>query len=277
MKEFHIINIGNSLLSNFKKINDRIKDIPFSDEERWSAYLDDMSFLNEIYSFLLKDPLRGSAEVNSFKKIVKDKDPEDISVYLLGTKTASNEICRVTIERYFKENGYSLYTPAQVSGYFWEEKNYDTNYAKEQFSKDINTILDRLLYLVKKKKEEGYEVYMNPTGGFKPHVVVSALAGFLTDCNVYYIHEEFQDIILMPKLFYLPKGNEIDLLNELSDKKLRSGGECNKLLEQYGNEVERLRIYQLVEIEEDESGKYYGLRITEKGLTYYNFVKKKEV
>lgn len=273
MKEFHIINVGNSLLSNFKKANDSIKNIQFSEEEKWDAYLSDINFLNDIYNFILESPTRYSAEVNSFKRIVDGKDPKDISVYLFGTKTASNEICRVTIERYLKENRYNLYTPSQISGYFWEEKSYDSNYAKEQFSKDINTILDRILYLAKKKKEEGYEVYINPTGGFKPHVVASALAGFLTDCKVYYIHEEFQDVILMPKLFYLPKGKEIELLGILRDKKPRSGSEYRNLLNEYNDEIERLEMYGLVETESDDSNTKYRVKITNRGLTYFNFIK----
>jgi|Deesub1362A_J573_1020465.scaffolds.fasta_scaffold00583_23 putative CRISPR-associated protein (TIGR02619 family) len=276
MKEFHIINVGNSILSNFKNKNEKIKNIDFCEEEKWKEFLKNPDFLEEVYAFLLENPSKNSAEINSFLKMVKNKNPGEIDVYLFGTKTASNEICRITIERYLKENGFNLYTPKQISGYFWEEKEFDPKYAKEQFTKDIGVILDRILYLARKKREKNVEVYINPTGGFKPHVIASALAGFLTGCKVYYIHEEFKEVILLPKLFYLPKGKEIELLKILSDRKPRSGYEFEKLNEKFEKEIERLYLYGLIEKEKDETGKEFRVKITDRGILYYEFVRKNE-
>lgn len=274
MKEFHIISVGNSLLTNFKNKREDLKNIPFSDEEKWKKYLDDSYFLNELYNFLFENPRQNSAELNSLLSFVKGKNKENIHIYLIGTNTGSNNICKYAIERYLKENGFTLYTPKEVSGYFWESSKYDEKIAKEEFTKDIASLLDKILYLVRKKQEEGFDVFINPTGGFKPHVVVSALAGFLTGCRVYYIHEEFKEIIEFPRLFYIPKGKEIQILEILSDKKPRSGKEFYELQERFENEIERLKVYGLVDTERDEYEKEYRVKITQRGLLFYNFIKK---
>lgn len=274
MKEFHIISVGNSLLSNFKDKREDLKNIPFSDEESWGKYLNDPSFLKDIYNFLSENPRKNSGELNSFLSFVEGKSKENIHVYLIGTDTFSNNICKSTIERYLKENSFIIYTPKEISGYFWEAEKYDPKFAILKFTKDIGSLLDRILYIVRKKQEEGFEVFINPTGGFKPHVAVSVLAGFLAGCRVYYIHEEFKEIVEFPRLFYLPKGKEIELLEKLADKKPRSGNEFDELQKRFENEIERLKVYGLVDTEKDEYGKEYRIKITERGLLYYNFTKK---
>lgn len=276
MKQFHIISVGNSLLSNLKNKKEELKNIPFSDEEKWRKYLDNPSFLNEVYNFLSENPRKNSGELNSFLSFIEKENKENVHIYLVGTNTASNNISKYTIERFLKKIGYTIYDPAKFSGYFWEAESYDSRYAREEFSKDMGLLLDRIIVLVRKKQQEGFEVYINPTGGFKPHVVVAALAGFLTGCRVYYIHEEFRGIIEFPRLFYLPKGREIELLKELSDKTPRSGNDFDKLQKGSEDEIERLKYYGLVDTEKDEYGKEYRIKITERGLLFYNFIKKEE-
>lgn len=278
MKQFHIISVGNSLLTNFKNKREDLKNIPFSDEEKWKEYLDDSYFLNELYNFLFENPRQNSAELNSLLRF-KGENKENIHIYLIGTNTVSNNICKYAIERYLKENGFILYTPKEVSGYFWESTYYDEKFARKEFIKNMGELLDRIIYLVGKKQEEGFEVFVNPTGGFKPHVIASALAGFLTGCKVYYIHEEFKEIIEFPRLFYLPRGKEIELLEILSDKRPKSGKEFDNLSKSYENEIERLKIYGLLEIEKDEYGKEYRIKITERGFLFYKEIReiKKEV
>lgn len=277
MKEFHIINVGNSILENFRRSENAKGDItktPFSDEVFWRNLIDNPNFLNDIFNFVNASPREQSAELNSFLRITERKNTEEISVYPFGTKTASNEICRVTIEKFLKEYGYNLFTPTEVSGYFWEEK-YDENFAKNEFEKGISLMLDRIIHLIKKKQEEGFNVFVNPTGGFKAHVIASAMGGFLMGAQVYYIHEEFKELVILPPLFYLPKGKEIELIENLKDKKAKSGGDYEKLEKDFSDEIQRLESYGLVEREKDESGKFYRVKITNRGILYTKF--KKEV
>lgn len=276
MKEFHIINVGNSILENFRSSENAKWDItktPSSEESFWRNLLDNPNFLKEIFNFVKASPRERSAELNSFLRITERKNAKEISVYPFGTQTASNEICKVTLMRFLKENGFNIYTPTEISGYFWEESKYDKDYARSEFEKGISLMYDRIIYLIKKKQEEGFKVFVNPTGGFKTHVIACAMGGFLLGAQVYYIHEEFKELVMLPSLFYLPKGKEIEFLKTLQDKKPRSGKDYEDLEKQYSNEMERLEAYGLIEREYDEFGKYYRVRITNRGILYTKFKK----
>ncbi len=114
-------------------------------------------FLPRLYNFLKSDPKRNSAD--------------------------SNELCRRVIEKFLKEQGCKIYTPYEVSGYFLEAK-FDERYAIDEFKKGISELLDRLIYLARRKAQEEYKVYFNSTGGLKAHVIVTALARFLTNYEI---------------------------------------------------------------------------------------------
>ena len=102
MKEFHIISVGNSLLSNFKNKNEELKSISFSDEEKWRKYLDNPAFLEEVYNFLSENPHRNYAKLNSFLSFIEGESGENIHTYLIGTNTALNNIYKYAIDRYLK-------------------------------------------------------------------------------------------------------------------------------------------------------------------------------
>lgn len=272
MKEFHIINVGTSIITNFIKnckTIEGISSVKLSDNQFWKNFLNNKAYMHEIYEFVKSNPKVYSAELNSFLRKVEKSQSEEISVYFTGTKTYVNEICVRTLERVIKDYGYHLYTAKEFPGYFL------TTYSEENkiksFIEGISEMLDHLINLATKRKQEGYKVYFNPTGGFKAHVIANALAGFMTFSEVYYIHEEFQDIIIFPQLFYLPKGKEIDVLNQLKDKNIISGKECRDLIDKYLEEIERLKTYGLIDIEDDEYLNPYRIKITEKGSLYLKF------
>ena len=268
MKEFHIISTGNSLLSNAQKNNIVDSNKAMSDEDYWKSLLDNPEEIEKLYQFLKENPKGYSAELNTFLRVVEGKNAE-VEVYLFGTQTFSNELVRRLIEKFLKEMEYTIYTPYEVSGYFWERSKFDEEYAKDEFQKGISELLDRLIYLATKKKEEGYKVYFNPTGGLKAHVMACALAGFLTNSEVYYMNEEFHEVVFLPPLLYLPKGKELELLESLSDKVPRAGSDCERLKESYQEEMERLEIYGLIEIERDDTGRQYRVKITNKGILLF--------
>ncbi len=264
-KEFHIISTGVSIITNAQKNNVIPQDKKIRDEEYWRELLDNPSEIQKLKSFVEKDPHKNSAELNTFLRVVEDKDPSNIEIYLFGTKTYSNELCRRILELYLRELGYKLYTPYEISGYFWEAKYYDENYAKDEFKKGISELLDRLIHIAQKKKKEGYEIYFNPTGGLKAHVITTALAGYLVDAQIYYMNEEFNETVFLPKLFYLPKGKEIEILNKLNSSSIISGKETKDLYSSYQNEIERLIVYNLITTETNESGEIFKIKITYKG------------
>lgn len=263
MREFHIISSGLSILSNAKNAGILPKEVKVADEDYWKMLLQNPLEIIKLKEFVKLDPYKNSAELNTFLRVVKNKNPNEIEVYLFGTKTNSNELCRRVIEAYLKELGFRLYTPIEVSGYFWKAR-FDEKYAIDEFRKGISELLDRLIYLAKKKKEEGYKVYFNPTGGLKAHVIATALAAFLVDADVYYMNEEFNEVVFIPPLFYIPKGKEVDILQKLYKNSYLSGKNAEDLYSAVPDEIERLKIYGFVTVEEEFS-KVYRIKITSKG------------
>ncbi|ROL57225.1 putative CRISPR-associated protein [Bacteroidetes/Chlorobi group bacterium Naka2016] len=273
MKEFHIINVGVSIITNFQKSDlspEETKNVKLSDNELWRFFLDNSNMMNKLYDFVNSDPRRHSAELNALLRKIENSQNE-IEVYFTGTKTPVNEICVRTLERFMKERGITVYTTKEFPGYFLV--SFDGEDKVSFFVNGISDMLDHLIRLATKKKEEGYRVYFNPTGGFKAHVIASALAGFMTNCEVYYLNEEFNDIITFPPLFYLPKGKEVDLLKILKDKEIRNEKAYEKLEEEFSEEIDRLEIYGLLEREQDESGRFYRIMITNRGILYLKFKK----
>ena len=267
MKELHIISSGISLLTNAQK-QGIFPDKKISDEDYWQSILDSSIEIQKIVDFLKSDPMKNSAEMNTFLRVVGDKQASNIDVYLFGTNTASNELCRRAIEQFLKDCGFSIYTPYEVSGYFWEAKYYETSYAIDKFKLGVSELLDRLIYLAKKKQKEGYKVFFNSTGGLKAHVIATALAGILTECEIYYMNEEFHEVVFLPKLFYIPKGRELEILRKLSDKKFVTGKEVDEWENNYMEEIDRLEIYGLIARTPKEFQK--SLWITSKGLLFIN-------
>jgi putative CRISPR-associated protein (TIGR02619 family) len=277
MKEFHIISSGVSVITNAQRQGYFPKEVKISDEDYWRKFLDNPSEINKIKEFVSSDPFKNSAELNTFLRVVEGKDPKTIEVYLFGTKTSVSELCRRVLENYLKEKGYAIYTPYEVSGYFWEAQ-YDESYAADEFKKGVAELLDRLITLAKKKINEGYKVYFNPTGGLKAHVIATALAGFLVDTEVYYMNEEFNKVVFLPKLYYLPKGKEINLLNSLSQSSYVSGRDAQEMINQFPNETERLQVYGLIDVEKDEYDNVYRIKINHKGKLFSQiFSRKNEV
>lgn len=268
MKEFHIISSGVSILTNAQRAGVLPVEVRISDESYWKSILDEPTKIKEIKDFVSRDPYKHSAELNTFLRVIDGKNSKDIEVYLFGTNTSSSELCRIVLEQILKEKGVKLYTPIEISGYFWEAQ-YDSNYAIDEFKKGVSELLDRLIALGRKKKEEGYKVFFNPTGGLKAHVIVTALAAFLIDADVYYMNEEFNDIVFMPHLFYLPKGGELKILEKLHSESIVSGLEAQNLYNEMKNELERLSLYGLITLETNEEGIIYRIRITNKGKLLY--------
>lgn len=270
MPQLHIINVGNSLLSKLSE-EGLIEKKPFSEEDYWKSISENKTLINRIYEKVKLNPQKYSAELNSFLHFVglHKQDYSQITIYLSGTTTSSNNISLEIIRKYLRtELQCNVLNPKEVSGYFFEASAYDSGYAIDEFTEGISNILDTFIGLAQKKKKEGYEVFFNPTGGFKAHVIACAIAAVLTQSQMYYIHEEFKKLVIFPPLFYLPKGNEIKILQQLSDKKPISGEKFKQLEKQYPGELERLNSYRLISIEYNDDNLPYRARITNAGLYF---------
>ena len=240
MKEFHIVSIGNSLIKNF---TDHDPGISSSMKSRvWNDLINDSAFLDRMQKFLEKDPMKYSAEINSLFHYCKKKrlEPIDVEIFPVATTTPSNEIALSAISKYLHSAGISVYSPKQFSGYFGCREGE----ACESFTKGMIDLLDKMVYIVSCKKEEGYHVSLNATGGFKAYVITLAMVGFMTQSEVYYMHEEFNDVIIFPSLFHFPNKREMELISLLS----RNVTDCNDLFRDFSAEISLLSRYHILKI-----------------------------
>ncbi|MEZ0329220.1 MAG: putative CRISPR-associated protein [Dissulfuribacterales bacterium] len=205
-KSFHILSTGVSLITNLQRrkaviAGVDVSTIKLSNDAKWRELLSDQAFLEAFYGLFAQAPEeslhQACAELNTFFRAVKGQNPSHVEVYLFGTKTAVNELVRRAIERILGERGYLLCAPYEISGYFGE-RSLGEEVAENAFTKGIKELIDRLVTLANRKKQGGYRVYFNPTGGLKAHVMATALAAYLTSSEVYYMNEEFGDIVFLP-------------------------------------------------------------------------------
>lgn len=263
-KDFHIISCGVSILTNAKK-SGVIDFKNINDESYWENFKSNNSNMNKLNSFFYKDPKSASAEISSFLDAYDSNIRTDI--YLFGTETLSNEICRKLITDYFLKIGCYPLTPTEISGYFRDLEENDYYTAEVNFREGISKLLNRLVHIIKRKKKDGYRVFLNPTGGLKGHVITAAVAGFLTGCEIYYKNEDFTRSITLPPLIHIPTRKEIDLLETINNKGgiVSSSLECERIYAKYSDEVEGLSIYNFIELEKNERGDLFRIRITSLG------------
>ena len=242
-KELHIMSVGVSMLSNYFRKNN-LGNPRFGDVEFWKEKESDKEFFEDLYRMVKENPKEMSAELNSFLRMVEGKSPEDIVVYLVGTDTPSGRISLRVLERFFDEHGYGkLGSHKTVHGYF-EEREFPEDRV-EAFKRGLAELMNRLLELVLEHSAD-YEIYFNPTGGFKAHVIVLSNAATLTSSRIYYIHEEFKDLIVFPPLFYLPDEEEREFLRALQEKEILSGDEIG---DNYRDIIDRLESYNVIVVE----------------------------
>jgi len=201
--EFHIITVGNSIITNYKRITERedVKQAPMMDEEFWSKILKDESCMNEIYKLVDENPKEMSAELNSFLRYCEKYgiNNENVEVCLVGTETASNNIALNILVRYFEAHGFASHEPVIIP----KVKSIETPEGSKEFGESVIDVMYNILRIGEEKKEKDYKVVVNPTGGFKAHVIAAAIAGFFLRSEVYYIHEEFKELAVLPPLVNL--------------------------------------------------------------------------
>jgi putative CRISPR-associated protein (TIGR02619 family) len=214
--EFHVVSVGNSLIRHYVEPIEASSRPGMRDEAFWARLLENPAELDRIFDFLAEDPTGRSAEVRSLEFYLRAHglSPSDLVLYLVGTRTASNEVVRTALTRYFQTQGYEIYTPQDVPGYFGSRPSANDESPVEAFRQGMVDLLRHLVDVVSRVRPQYRSVVLNPTGGFKAHVIVVALAAFMTGCPVYYIYEEFEDLIEFPPLFYLPTVDELNFLQQ---------------------------------------------------------------
>lgn len=248
-KQFHIMTVGNSLKSNIKKYWNIEK--PTEEELK--------KFLNEIEK-------KSCSELNSFLSFCNKNsiNPKNCIIYLLGTDTDDNKIILRLLRQYFKEvvrvnqvlEG-KVIPPATI------EEDKVINGLKELLNAEIRQVIRR--------QKEGYEVYFCASGGYKPHVIFTALAGYFSQCDIYYINEDSDILITFPPMLLTLNMEEREVIRQIYN---RSGhymviSEYKEIFEKNLELIETLVKFDFLTIEYDEkTQKPIRIFLTEKCKLY---------
>ncbi|MEM3734950.1 MAG: putative CRISPR-associated protein, partial [Nitrososphaerales archaeon] len=106
---------------------------------------------------------------------------------LYATDTGTGLFCARILKAHLEDKGYRVREPITLKGF---GLGYDF------FEEALTSVMDTVAKTV--SKAEG-KVYLNATGGFKPETTFAVIAALLYGVRaVYYVHESFQDVVILP-------------------------------------------------------------------------------
>ncbi|MHA1231786.1 MAG: putative CRISPR-associated protein [Candidatus Helarchaeota archaeon] len=220
MKNCHIFTLGASLIVNASKdsnISENIKNIlknwlnrvPGSDEDlkTKSEFVSMKSqIMDELLNILSKDPIKNSAELNAYINFIEEyPEYKANKIILYPTATGLGFVVKEILIEYIRNSlNINDVEVIQVN-----------NFGKgpEYFDAAILELIDKLSNRIPKLKSD-YLIFLNLTGGFKPEISITLIAGALFDINqAYYIYERFNKIVSLPILPLKIDNNILDIIN----------------------------------------------------------------
>jgi len=196
--ELHLFTVGVSILQNFAKSE---AGKSFKGSEGWYRLPPDspeqQKFISwarrgervfeEVLRFVDEDPKRASAELNAFYRFESLRGRGDREVALYATDTGTGLFCARVIKAHLEARGYRVREPVLVKGF---GQGYDF------FEEALSSIMDALSKVLGRGD---YRIYLNATGGFKPETTFAVITALLHGVRaIYYIHESFQDVVILP-------------------------------------------------------------------------------
>jgi len=258
MAQFHVIATGTSILQNFSRTeNEIVKKYRMEDWARLSpedpkqkkieAYIPRGNEVHEsLLSFVKKDPKKASAELNAFLNFVEKYGQRDIEILIYCTDTNNNRLTAQIIYEYLKEEGYKLTGEPVII------KNLGRSIS--QFEEGLVNLLDQVIKVVKSKSDQGYEICINATAGYKPETAFLVLASSLVSKlspTVYYIHEAFQEVITLPTIPVKIEDKYIEIAKKFMEPQPQNY--AVDLLKRYGFKIEELVNQYILTIDTDKN------------------------
>lgn len=128
---------------------------------------------------------KASAETNSLSRLLQEGD----RIVFLHSQTKEGERAATALATFYSNNGY----PSDL------REVHDLQYHENRFKmRGLRALVATLVDIIRQEREQGREVLINATGGFKAEIAYATLVGLLFDVPVYYIHEAFKEIIELP-------------------------------------------------------------------------------
>lgn len=140
-----------------------------------------------------------SAELNTLVQLAPD---DRDSIIFLYSNTAEGALCADTLSIKAERQWGSKCTTDRIA-------NLDYSGGK-QSANGLRSLVELLLKYYKYATQKGQAVKFCATGGFKSEVAFSSLIGMLTGSEVFYIHEQFKELVRLPAL---PIGEDKKFIN----------------------------------------------------------------
>ena len=188
-----------------------LKNKPFSELENFK---DRIKKLKPVISDWVKNNEDASAEIKSLKKIRKHLK-NNLDVYLFASDTILSNIAAEIIKEYFKEN-------EQISiKKIIPIKKLQVFNAKEFSKEGLINLISKIENIANKYYEN---VIFNITGGYKAVIPYMTIMAQINQCDIYYIFEDTDTLIKIPKTPIRVDYDEIEKNYSLL-KKLENGTE----------------------------------------------------
>ena len=142
----------------------------------------------ELVQFLRSSDLkRACAETNTLERILEGGE----RLYFLHSDTREGELCAGALCDFYSERGHEA-SLRRIPGLRYDEAEF-----KES---GLRALVHELASIASEAREEGAELSIVATGGFKAEAAYANLVGLLFGAPVYYIHERFGDVVELPPL-----------------------------------------------------------------------------
>lgn len=188
---------------------------------------------NDLQTYLRFTELeKASAETNSLSRLLQQGD----RIVFLHSQTEQGRRAANALATFYRNNSH----PAEL------QEVPDLQYRESRFKiRGLRALVARLIETIRSEREQGREVLINATGGFKAEIAYAVLVGLLFDVPVYYIHEAFKEIIELPPT---PISWDYSLIDTYSDffewisADLRSTDEVDRRLRPLPDEIRLLLV-----------------------------------
>jgi len=187
----HILTTGISLLQNF------------ANAQTPSVDLDDVVRLHrQAEQFLLADPLKASAELNSLHArtgFAGRRGASSLAVTLIHTETATGKCVCSLLEKFLKRRGVAVHK-IPVRGFDKPARDFTPEFAQEEATQALAQMRERVVQHIARLREKpaDLEIELNCTGGYKAEVAVLYELGRTLRVPVYYLHESFKTCVTLP-------------------------------------------------------------------------------
>jgi len=193
MRTLHIVSTGTSIVTNLKR------ELEKSDP---SANLNAALDLGKLFDFLVENPAKASAEINSLDSrtqlLASAGKRDDLSVTILHSTTDQGQRAADVLQRFLKGRVGQIQTLPFMGFDRPADANYSEVDAKSMAEKSLGDLKIKTAEHITKMREQCDSVEINCTGGFKAEAAILYSVGLKLKVPVYYMHESFRCCVELP-------------------------------------------------------------------------------